>query len=99
MWFMNHAGNKLLQDVYPMFHNDITPSRFGKLCYRILNKLPDFEPIHFYIVDLLNPNTPSLNSKRINKELHNEVINNLIEKAQSLIVGELYLTLDFSSEK
>ena len=38
-------------------------------------------------------------SKRINKELHNEVINNLIEKAQSLIVGELYLTLDFSNEK
>jgi len=99
MWFMNHAGNKLLQDVYPMFHNDFTPSRFAKLCYRILNKLPDFEPIHFYIVDLLDPDTPALNSKRIHKELRNEVINNLIEKAHSLIVGELYLELDFSNEK
>jgi len=90
MWFMNLAENKLLEEIYPMFVTMLTPSDFGRRCYKIIKKLDDFQDIDNQIKDLLNPNTETKNIKRLNGRLRNLVIDELVEKYKPVIVSELY---------
>jgi len=94
MWFMNHAGNKLLKELYATYETKISPAKFGKACYRTLKKLPGFAHIHNYIVDLLDPNTPPKSIKRINNRLRTEVINDFIDLATPIIHSELFLIVE-----
>jgi hypothetical protein len=93
MWFMNIAGNTLLKEIYHLFENDTTPSNFGKMCYGIISSLNDFQPIHNEIADILNPNTPSKNIKRLDGVLRNQTINNLLSKYKPIIISELFKQL------
>lgn len=90
MWFMNLAENKLLEEIYPMFEDSYTPSEFGRKCYKIMQCLDDFTIINDQIKDLLNPKTEPKNIKRLNGQLRNLIINDLIEKNKPIIVSELY---------
>lgn len=90
MWFMNLAENRLLEKIYPMFENDILPSEFGKMCYRILSQTDEFAVIHKQIQDLLDPNTSPKNIKRLNGKLRNFAIDDLTDKYRTIIVSQIY---------
>lgn len=90
MWLMNLAENKLLEEIYPMFEGDLTPSEFGKKCYKVMIELDDFKNVMQQIKKILNPNSSPQNIKRINGRLRNLVINELIDLYKPLITSELY---------
>ena len=94
MWFMNHAGNKLLKDIYPKYVDKISPGEFGKRCYSVMSKLPGFDHIHNYIVDLFDPNSKPKSIKRINNQLRTEVINDFVELAKPALHSELFILLE-----
>jgi len=94
MWFMNHAGNKLLKEIYPSYCNKITPAEFGKQCYKVLKKVPGFQTIHNYIVDLLDSNTETKSIKRIHGELRTQVINEFIERSKPLLHSEMFIKVE-----
>lgn len=98
MWFMNHAGNKLLEELYPIFCSSVTPSEFGQACYKILKLLPGFDEIHNYIVDLLDPDTNPKSIKRINNQLRTEVIHNFIDSVKPMLVSELYTLIEVNND-
>ena len=90
MWLMNLAENKLLEEIYPMFQDSISPAQFGKNCYNIIRDFDVFQDIILQIKQLLNPNTQPCNIKRLNGRLRNLVINELIELYKPIITSELY---------
>jgi hypothetical protein len=90
MWFMNLAQNNLLQYIYPLFETEISPSDFGKRCFVILKNLDGFAELWQQIEDILNPDTPPKNIKRLKGEVRNIVIDNFINKNKNLIVSEMY---------
>jgi hypothetical protein len=91
MWIMNHAGNKLLQDIYPAFEDKITASDFGKQCYETLKLLPEFNSIYSYVVDLFDPATPVKSIKRINNRLRTDVINEFIDNAAPILYSNVFM--------
>lgn len=99
MWFMNHAGNKLLKEVYSTYEQEITPPKFGKVCYSVLKQLPGFDHIHNYIVDLLDPNTAPRSIKRINNRLRTEVIDNFIDLGKPALHSELFLITEKNNDR
>lgn len=99
MWFMNHAGNKLLEEVYPTYVAKLTPSEFGKHCYQILKTVPGFNKIHEYIVDLLNENTKPKSIKRIYNQLRTMVINDFVELAKPIINSELFIIAENKNDR
>lgn len=90
MWLMNLAENKLLEEIYPMFQDSMSPAQFGKSCYKVIRNLDVFQNIILEIKDLLNPNTQPRNIKRLNGRLRNLVINELIDLYKPIITSELY---------
>jgi hypothetical protein len=90
MWLMNLAENKLLEEIYPMFQDSISPAQFGKNCYKVMRNLDVFQDIILEIKDLLNPNTQPRNIKRLKGRLRNLVINELIDLYKPIITSELY---------
>jgi len=90
MWFMNLAQNNLLQYIYPLFETEISPSDFGKRCFAILKNLDGFAELWQEIEDILNPDTPPKNIKRLKGEVRNIVIDNFINENKNLIVSEMY---------
>jgi putative methyltransferase len=90
MWFMNIAGNYLLKNIYPFFTDTYTPPNFGKICFQIISKLDEFELLIEEIKDILNPNTPARNYKRLHDRLRDNVINNFIENNFKIIYSELF---------
>lgn len=94
MWFMNQACNILLELIYPLYKNQITPSDFGKECYKILRMLPEFNNIHNYIVDLFDINTEPKSIKKINGKLRIDVFNEIISNNKHIIISELFKKLN-----
>jgi hypothetical protein len=90
MWFMNLAENKLLEDIYPMFEDTMSPGTFGQRCYKIFSQLDEFQDINQQIQELLDPTTEPKNIKRLNGRLRNLIINELIEQYKPYIVSALY---------
>jgi hypothetical protein len=90
MWLMNLAENKLLEEIYPMFQDSMSPAQFGKNCYNIIRDFDVFQDIILQIKQLLNPNTQPCNIKRLNGRLRNLVINELIDLYKPIITSELY---------
>lgn len=83
MWFMNIAGNYLLQHCYN--ESITTPSNYCRIAYQVIKQIPGFDDIHEDIIDILNPNTSSrcihdlLNGNRV------DVINNFLSENIVLI--------------
>jgi len=94
MWFMNQACNILLELIYPLYENKITPSDFGKECYKILRMLPEFDDIHNYVVDLFNDKTKPKSIKKINGKLRTNVFNEIISNNKNIIISELFKKLN-----
>lgn len=90
MWFMNLAGNFLLRDLYSMFEDSCTPAQFGRHCFEFIKTLPDFEPIWTEILEILNPDTPPRNSKRLGGEVRQLVIESFIERNRTLIYSGVF---------
>jgi len=91
MWFMNLAGNYLLKHIYEMFESYYTPAEFGKRCFEVIKTLPEFDEIWDEIIDLLNPNTPPRNNKRIQGRVRHIIIEEFLEKNLFLIKNEILI--------
>jgi hypothetical protein len=90
MWLMNLAENKLLEEIYPMFEDSMTPAEFGKACYSVIKELDEFKSLMEQIKLLLDPSKPVQNIKRLDGRLRNLVINDLIDLYKPIITSELY---------
>jgi hypothetical protein len=90
MWIMNHAGNVLLQEIYPMFEDQCTPPDFGKKCFKIFQKCVGFDSIWNYVSDLYDPTTETKSIKRIYKEQRDSVIKQFIEANKPIIISQLF---------
>ncbi len=90
MWLMNHAGNTLLQTIYPKVQNLIDPINFGKLSFKILKNGIGFESIWKYVSDLYDPNTPAQSIKRIYTQQRNEVIDTFIDNNRHILISEIH---------
>ena len=93
MWIMNLAENKLLKELYGMFEDTMSPAEFGKQCYETMSTLDGFSNIHKEVLNLLDPNTPPQNIKRLAGQLRNIVIDNFIDRNRSLIINGFYSTV------
>ena len=89
MWFMNLSQNNLLRDVYPMFSDEMKPDEFGKYCFKILSQMDGFDEIYEEVKDILNPETPTRNIKRLQGKLRNIVINEFIDRYKHILISEL----------
>jgi len=94
MWIMNIAGNYLLKHMYEKFESDITAAEFGKLSFKAMKNIDSFNIIWEEIIDILNPNTPPRNSKRLHGRLRNLVIHDFIEENKILIYNDIFITLN-----
>jgi radical SAM superfamily enzyme YgiQ (UPF0313 family) len=90
MWIMNLSGNWLLQNLYENFSKDFDPAKFVKLCWNIMNILEGFDIIWHEVKEILNPNSPPKNIKRLQGKLRNTVILDLLEKNKKIIFNELF---------
>jgi putative methyltransferase len=90
MWIMNLSGNWLLQNLYENFFMNCSPSNFSKMCWHVLNTLNEFDDIWQEVKDILNPNSPPKNIKRLQGKLRNTVILDLLEKNKKIIFNELF---------
>jgi radical SAM superfamily enzyme YgiQ (UPF0313 family) len=90
MWIMNLSGNWLLQNLYKDFFMNCSPSNFSKMCWNVLNTLNEFDDIWQEVKDILNPNSPPKNIKRLQGKLRNTVILDLLEKNKKIIFNELF---------
>tara|TARA_Y100000389_G_scaffold23490_1_gene20129 strand:+ start:5102 stop:6772 length:1671 start_codon:yes stop_codon:yes gene_type:complete len=89
MWFMNSAGNYLLQHFYPMLENSLSPSVFTKKAYEVISKLDRWDDIHSEIRDIFNPNSQPKSIKVLNQEFRANTINKFIEKNRRIIMSEV----------
>lgn len=94
MWFMNVAGNYLLKHIYPLFVDACDPSVFGRLCYLIISKFNGFNLLMDEIKDLLDPNTPPRNCKRLHGRLRSDTVNDFIIVNYKVICSELFMHID-----
>ena len=91
MWFMNIAGNFVLRYIYPQFEDTLTPSEFGRHCFDICKQLNGFDEIFNQIRNLLDPNTPPQNIKRINGIMRTKSIGDFIMDNKELIYSEMFV--------
>jgi radical SAM superfamily enzyme YgiQ (UPF0313 family) len=91
MFFMNHAGNVLLSDIYPGLETLMSPKEFGKRSYKIIKTLPGFDKIHNDIVDIYNPDTPPRSIKRLNGRMRTEVIQEFVLENKYFIINQLFM--------
>lgn len=89
MWFMNSAGNYLLQHFYPMLENSVSPSVFTKKAYEAISKLDSWDDIYSEIRDIFNPNSQPKSIKVLNQEFRANTINKFIEKNRHIIMSEV----------
>lgn len=93
MWFMNLAGNHLLEHYYPIFRPYCEPPEFGKMAFALIQTFDEFPEIWQEIMDILDPDTPARNNKRLQGRLRNLVIEEMLDKYSRIIFSELYRQL------
>jgi hypothetical protein len=89
MWFMNNAGNYLLQHFYPAFENDLTPPVFAKEAYKIIIELDNWDNIYYEIRDIFNPNSPPKSIRQLGDKFRTETIHEFLEKNKIIIMSEV----------
>jgi hypothetical protein len=90
MFFMNQACNKLLELIYPMFEEKLTPGNFCKECFAIIKELPEYSKINNYIIDLYDINTPPKSIKKINGRFRTEIIDEMVLNNKHIIISEMF---------
>jgi hypothetical protein len=90
---MNIAGKYLLQNLYEKFENQCSPAKFGKVAFSVIKTLPEFGPIWEEVSNLLNPDTPPGNTKRLQGRLRNEVIDEMLERNRLILYNEIFIRL------
>jgi putative methyltransferase len=89
MWIMNLAGNYLLKNLYESFSESVSPATFGKACFEVIKELDGFDEIWNEATDILNPNTPARNIKRLQGKLKFVVIEQFLSKNMHIIYSEV----------
>jgi hypothetical protein len=84
------AGTYMLQHIYPKFINELSPAEFGKMSFKAISKLDGFNEIWEEAQDILNPNTPPRNSKRLQGRLRFSVIEDFIDNNEILIYNDIF---------
>lgn len=90
MFFMNFAGNIFIEKFYDSVKEFIGIVDFCKLCWTISKKLKDFDLIYFEIKDILDPNTPPRDLKKINGIHRLEYFKKFIDNNEFEIYNELF---------
>lgn len=98
MWIMNLCGNWLLKNMYEVFKDNHTPAEFGKACFKVMMQNPDFVELYNEAADILNPDTPARNIKRLKGVLRNTVTEKFLIKNQTLIFSEVFRLLELEEE-
>ena len=93
MWIMNIAGNYLLEHLYESFSEFASPNKFGKACFDVMKKLDGFDAIWNEAIDILNPNTPARNIKRLQGRLKIIVMEEFLDKNKHIIYSEVFQLL------
>jgi len=89
MWFMNSAGNYLLQHYYDDFKQWYNPGDFCKACWELFQHYDGFEPLWLETQDILNPDTPTRSIKELNGKFRVEAISEFIDANALLLKSEL----------
>lgn len=98
MWLMNLCGNWLLKNMYEVFCNKHTPAEFGKACFKVMMKFPEFVSLYDEATDILNPDTPTKNIKRLKGVLRNTVAEQFLIKNEKIIFSEVFKLLELEKE-
>ena len=93
MWIMNIAGNYLLEHLYESFSEFASPDKFGKACFDVMKTLDGFDAIWNEATDILNPDTPARNIKRLQGRLKIIVIEEFLDKNKHIIYSEVFQSL------
>jgi len=91
---MNLAGNYLLKKMYHKFENNITPSEFGKLAFKSMKNIEEFNIIWNEATDLFNPSTAPKNTKRLQGKLRNIIIEQFIDNYHHMIYNQIFTETD-----
>ncbi|MDA1317430.1 MAG: hypothetical protein O3B87_05435, partial [bacterium] len=95
MWIMNQCAPWFLKNVYSNIQDlKIDLKKFGKICWRSLNKLPGFEVILEDVKDILNPDTHPRSIRKLHTPdgeyiFRVQAIENLLNKYKPIIDSEI----------
>jgi hypothetical protein len=94
---MNMAGTYMLQHIYPKFIDDVKPVDFGKMAFKAISKLDGFAEIWEEAQDILNPDTPARNSKRLQGKLRFAVIEDFIDNNEIFIYNDIFNQINLNA--
>jgi len=99
MWFMNNASNYLLQNIYPLFTDYLTPPVFAKRCFNIISNLSEFKIIFDEIYDIYDSSTPPKSIRKLQGQFRVKTIEAFLVKNKKIIINEIMLkTYRFENE-
>ena len=98
MWIMNHAGNYLLEHLYPIFEEELSPGEFCKICFSAMQTCPTWSLIWNEVSDIFDPNTPPRSIKRLLGNVRTNTVHDFLAAYKSIIINYVYNKLS-KSEK
>jgi tRNA A37 methylthiotransferase MiaB len=87
---MNLCAIWLLKNLYGSFLEKVSPPEFTKHCWQVIKTLDGFHIIWEEVKDIMNPNTPARNIKRLKGILRNTVVEEFLDKNRVIIYSELF---------
>jgi hypothetical protein len=79
--------------LYESLSEFASPNEFGKACFNVMKRLDGFDVIWNEAVDILNPDTPARNIKRLQGRLKIIVMEEFIDNNKSMIYSEVFRLL------
>jgi hypothetical protein len=95
MSFMNIAGNFLLEHIYEVFEDRVTPTQFAKVCYSIIKELDGFAKLYAELEKIYDHTSEPMNIKRLNGILRVEAIYSFLERNKTLLISEVFVQLEY----
>jgi hypothetical protein len=92
------CGNWLLKEMYEAFENNHTPANFGRICFKVMMSIPEFESIYNEATDILNPDTLPKNIKRINGKFRVTAMEEFLSNHREIIFSEVFRMLELEEE-
>jgi hypothetical protein len=91
MFFMNSAGNYLLEHIFPGFVQIMTPPEFARMTFKILKTFDGYEDFKSEIDDIFNPNSPPRSIKKLGGKLRTDAIREFLIANRQLLINELFI--------
>ena len=89
MWFMNSAANYLLKEIYPGLVQYVSPSKFSRVAYKVINMIEGFDKFRVEIDDLFDSTTPPRSIRKLDGEFRVIAVEKFLSENNILLRSEI----------